>query len=243
MIILDDTTKSLQIRLGSLVTTNEISFMSSWVDGTVTTYTPVSADGETAGTTWVTLVPAPAAATQRQLKQLVVRNADTQNASVELAVKVGANRRVILTLELIPGSHLSYDDGVGFRTLDAGGAILQSAAAGSIWYSGSGTPSVFLGVNNDKYLRSDTYDIYGKTGGAWVNSGINLRGPAGSPLDLGPTDVIEVEHLEVTDLANPNVTILTTPVTGNVLRYDGTNWRNVRNPSQNARRMFVAACM
>lgn len=39
--------------------------------------------------------------------------------------------------------------------------------SGATWYSGSGAPSSGLGVNTDNYFRTDTAQIYAKSGGAW----------------------------------------------------------------------------
>lgn len=51
---------------------------------------------------------------------------------------------------------------------------------GSMWYSGAGIPSSFLGVNSDLYLNETLGDVYQKVTGAWVYQ-TNIRGPQGTP--------------------------------------------------------------
>jgi hypothetical protein len=54
-----------------------------------------------------------------------------------------------------------------------------TGTAGATWYSGSGAPSSGLGANGDFYLRTDTYDVYTKSGGSWSIS-VNIKGATGA---------------------------------------------------------------
>lgn len=54
-----------------------------------------------------------------------------------------------------------------------------NGANGSVWYNGTGAPSVGLGVNGDYYLNNANGDVYTKSGGSWSVIG-NIKGPAGT---------------------------------------------------------------
>jgi hypothetical protein len=57
---------------------------------------------------------------------------------------------------------------------------------GATWHTGSGAPSSGLGADGDFYLRTDTYDVYLKSGGSWSIS-VNIKGPQGDPGAPGTT--------------------------------------------------------
>jgi hypothetical protein len=58
---------------------------------------------------------------------------------------------------------------------------------GSVWYTGAGAPAGGLGINGDLYLRTDTGDIYAKSGGTWSITGNLMSGfaPIASPTFTG----------------------------------------------------------
>ena len=58
MLILDATTKSLQINLAASVTTNQLQFSTSYINSTGTAMTPGEQDGTTNNTTAVTVAGA-----------------------------------------------------------------------------------------------------------------------------------------------------------------------------------------
>lgn len=124
MIILNATTKSLQILLGGVVTLNELPFTTHYVDITTTSYTPASNDGLSSGATAVTVVAAPAASTQRQVKLLTVYNADTIGETVTVRLNNNGTFRILVAVALAAGSTLVYTDGEGFRVMNSAGQIL-----------------------------------------------------------------------------------------------------------------------
>ena len=99
---------------------------------TATTFASAAADGVSNGSTPVTLVGAPGASTQRQVKLLTVFNADTVAATVTIRYKDGANVRRLCAIALAVGSTLIYTDGEGFRVLDAAGSIVSSLTGSSV---------------------------------------------------------------------------------------------------------------
>lgn len=123
MIILDTINKSLQVLLGGAVTTNQLPFTANYVDLTSLAYTPGSADGATNNTTAQTLVAAPAASTQRQVKLLTVYNADTVAATVTVRLNDNGTFRNLVVATLAVGDTLQYADGEGFRCINSQGAI------------------------------------------------------------------------------------------------------------------------
>jgi hypothetical protein len=95
MLVLDQTDRSLVIKLAGAVTTTQLDFTAHYADTTTTAFTPGSNIGATNDTTEVTLVAAPAASTQRQVKCIIVHNMDTVAATVIIEYVDDAVRRRI----------------------------------------------------------------------------------------------------------------------------------------------------
>lgn len=129
MLILDATTKSLEIDLDGAVATTQLPFQANFVDVTTTAYTPGQNDGATNSTTAVTLVAAPAASTQRQVKLLTVYNADTASAIVTVQYNNNATLRTLVKITLAVGSTLVYTDGEGWRVITSAGQISSGGGA------------------------------------------------------------------------------------------------------------------
>lgn len=113
MIILDATTKSLEIVLGGAVTSTQLPFVLGYVD-LLSADQSVSAvgsnDGASNSTTPVTILAAPAAGHTRQVKFLSVQNADTFEAVLTLRYNDGGTPRTILKITLAIGDNLIYTD-------------------------------------------------------------------------------------------------------------------------------------
>jgi len=123
MIILDATTKSLEVDLDGAIATNQLPIVASFVDVTTTTYAPGATDTETNNTTAVTAVAAPAASTQRQVKLLTIYNRDTAVAIVTVQLNNNATLRTLIKVTLAVGDTLVYTDGEGWRVVTASGQI------------------------------------------------------------------------------------------------------------------------
>lgn len=134
MIVLDATTKSLQILLGGAVTTNQLVFTASYADyiASPAAFTPGANDGATNNTTAVTLVAAPAASTQRQVKRINVYNADTAQATVTIRLNNGGTLRTMLTVTLQTGERIEYEDAEGFRVFTVTGAVKVTAVTSTV---------------------------------------------------------------------------------------------------------------
>lgn len=123
MIILDSITKSLELKLGGAITTNQLPVVVSYIDVTTTTYTPIESDTITTGTTAVTIAAAPAASTQRQIKYISVQNQDTVAATIILQYNDNATIRQIAKILLAVNDTFFYTDGEGYRVMDNNGCI------------------------------------------------------------------------------------------------------------------------
>ena len=118
MILLDATTRKLQLVLASAKATNDCPYITNYADLTTTAYTPGSNNGTTNGTTAVDSVAAPAASTQRQLKSLFVQNADLALVVLKVRYNDNGTTRDLYIAQLQPGDTLQYTDSEGFRTFD-----------------------------------------------------------------------------------------------------------------------------
>lgn len=98
MIILDTTTKSLEVLLGGAITTNQLEWTADFVDVNQTSFAATTAgnqNGVTNNASAVTMVSAPAATTSRQIKFLSVHNKDTVAATVTIRLNDNGTFRII----------------------------------------------------------------------------------------------------------------------------------------------------
>ena len=133
MIYLDTAQKALAITLSVPMTTNELTFVSSW-ESIGTTNTFGSLDGTTKKTNVITVVPSPVAGTKSQLRFLSVTNTDTAPNTVTVLLLSGVNKEVasgynqrnIFQAYLGIGYSLVYDYEVGFIVYDSNGCQVDS---------------------------------------------------------------------------------------------------------------------
>lgn len=131
MIILDATNRSLEVVLAVAVAANQLPVVASYVDVTTTTYTPGTTTTATNNTTGVTIVAAPGAGTQRQVKFISIHNADTAGAVVTVRFNDNTTLRTLCKVNLPAGDTLQYTDGEGWRVLtganDGGSPLITEA--------------------------------------------------------------------------------------------------------------------
>lgn len=115
LIVLDATTKKLQLVLGEAATT-ELDYTASWADSTATDVTEGNSNGTSNDTTAVDIVAAPAASTRRIIKDVSVYNNDNISHTFTINYNDNGTTRKIWTGTLTSGSiwYLS-------RVLSAGG--------------------------------------------------------------------------------------------------------------------------
>jgi hypothetical protein len=169
--ILDTTTRSLEFLLGG-VPTNQLPFVADFADVTTTTFTPGSNNGVSNSTTAVTLIAAPAASTQRQIKSIGIENADTAVATVTVRYNDNATLRNLLVTNLQPGDTLQYNDAEGWSVLTKSGERKVTAVGSDMIASGTlhahglaPDPGAVAGTT--KFLREDaTWQVPAGGGGA-----------------------------------------------------------------------------
>jgi len=131
--ILDTTTRSLEVLLAAAPASTQLPWYSSHADHTASAFTPGAASGTTNGTTAVTLVAAPGGSTQRQVKTVSVYNVDTAPATVTVRLNDSGTMRNIAKVLLAIGESLHFEPSAGWYALDTNG---NRKGGSSVWASG-----------------------------------------------------------------------------------------------------------
>lgn len=130
--ILDATTKKLQVVLAGAVTTNQLHVNATWADTqNGATFVPGSTSLVTNGATPVDIVAAPAASTQRQVKEVTIQNTDTVAATVTVQTVDGANTRKNIVVTIQSGETLFFAGGV-WNVLGTNGALKTGNGVSSV---------------------------------------------------------------------------------------------------------------
>lgn len=112
MIVLDATTKTLEVILAGAITTNQLPFVVTYVE--LDSTLAVSAIGETDGVTnnssAVTMLSAPASGKIRQVKHVTIPNVDTAAATVTVRINNNGTFRQMVTMTLSTGDNLVYTE-------------------------------------------------------------------------------------------------------------------------------------
>lgn len=164
MLILDATTKKIQVVLGSSVTTNQLPVVTSWRDIVpASSFVPGSNIVNTNNTTDVDIVGAPGASTYRVVDFISVYNNDTTAKTVTVKFDVSGTDSIIVSVSLAAGERLQYQEGSGWTCYTNNGSIKQSFAAGSAAPISSGWNSTVLGsdVINNNAVANSIADITG----------------------------------------------------------------------------------
>lgn len=144
--ILNATTKTVEIILGEATVTNDMDVTVAYADITPSAYTDGASDGASNGVTAATIVAAPAASTQRRVKDLIIYNNDTVAHAVTVRLNNNGTYRVLWIGTVSIGQLLIYSN--GSWTTNNTAAILSSAIEFVI--DGFGTA---LGVGLKGYLE------------------------------------------------------------------------------------------
>lgn len=111
MIILDTTTKSLEVKLAGAITTNQLDVTchaADILDSDQSVSDLVNTDTVTNNTTAVTAMAAPAAGHTRVIKSMVVYNKDTVDAIVTVQINFNATLYINVKVTLSTGQSLIY---------------------------------------------------------------------------------------------------------------------------------------
>lgn len=162
MLILDDATRSLRVRLGAAHTTSPLRCVTSWRDTTTIAFTPGSTLSSTNGTTGVEIAPAPAASTQRAIDFVSVLNTDTVSHTVTIYVFNGTTDFDLIRVTIGVGERVQYVEGLGFATYTAAGSQ-KTLSVGTQNVVSSGWSATVLGADqtNNNATANTMQDVTG----------------------------------------------------------------------------------
>jgi len=113
--ILDSTTRKLQISLAGTVATNQCPVIVDYVDFTASATTPAAQASITNNVTQVDILSAPGSSTQRKVNSISINNADTAAVSVTIVLDDnGTDYQIINAMVLPVGETLTYTDTNGW---------------------------------------------------------------------------------------------------------------------------------
>jgi hypothetical protein len=142
--VLDATTESIVVAMSGAAATTNPDFTSAWADDTGSAFTEGSTDGALNGTSSVTLVAAPAAATRRVVKNITIYNKDTAAVTITVSFNANSTLRNIAKVTLQVGDTWTLDgayDTTGALKQTLGSANLASVSgafvSGTLKLSGS----------------------------------------------------------------------------------------------------------
>lgn len=150
MIILDDKTKKIEVKLGGSVATNELPLVCNWIDQTQ--YGASENDLTTNGGTAVTLCPAPNQGdrpTRRAIKFVSIQNKDTVSQTITVQLNNNSTIRKIAEFILSSGDNLFYEDNKGWYILDK--------------YGNTKIISIVINQGDMIYLQASGTDTYTAT--------------------------------------------------------------------------------
>jgi hypothetical protein len=199
--ILDNTTRKLQVVLGEAHTTNALPVVTAWFDsGIVPSGGPQLTN--TNGVTAVDIVAAPASGYIRQVNELTVFNADTVSHTVSVRYNDNGTTYIIQKVTLAPGETLNYSKALswsknpGFTTGQIPGTTTNdNAAAGMIGEYIANTGALVNSTGTSKFFDICNIQL---TAGDWelnsisymdVNGGTWTRASGGIGTVVGDSGV------------------------------------------------------
>jgi hypothetical protein len=140
MLVLDATTKSIKAVMSGAQATTNPDFTVSFADNTGTAFTEGANDGAFNGTSPVTIVAAPAAATRRIIKSITIENRDTAAVTITLSYDNNSTLRTIARVTLQVG-----DTWTTTGTFDTNGNLKQTLGTVNLATNVTGTLPVANG--------------------------------------------------------------------------------------------------
>ena len=140
LFILDATTKSIEVAMSGAAATTNPDFTAAWADDTGSAFTEGSTDGALNGTSAVTLVAAPAAATRRVIKSLTIENKDTAAVTITVSYNNNGTLRTIVKVTLAVGDTWTLGG-----TFDTNGSLKQTLGSVNLSSGVTGTLPVANG--------------------------------------------------------------------------------------------------
>ncbi len=158
--ILDSTTKKIQVVLAAAIATTNPVVIASYADMSATALVGGNNIVNANGTTAVDVVAAPAASTQRQLKFMTVYNADTAAVTVTVQLNNGGTISPAVKVTLPSGYTLNFTP-EGWRVTDTNGSFVSTGGGSSSGGLGSSVTalSIVSGVVNIDCSKGDYYTL------------------------------------------------------------------------------------
>jgi hypothetical protein len=187
MLLLPSTTDSLELVTSAAVA---VDYVAAWADHTSSGVAASAGTGQVSTATTTTIVAAPGASTQRQIRGLTLRNAGTSNTTVTVQAKPSGTARTIVKAAIQPGETLAYADGRGWYSIDSAGRERtqrsDSQTAGySVWAHKVGAAPEAAGIWHSHHASTGTP-------GAWSPGTPGVGGRATDGTTLADDGVLKL---------------------------------------------------
>lgn len=172
--ILDATTRKIQVLTDAAATTTESPVVADFVDFSAGSAQPITSNTITNGTSAVDIVAAPASGFQRRVTELSIENADTVNHTYTVRYNDNATTRIIVKILLLPGQTLMYGTQTGWVVP---GGLLFGGNKGSFRANKNGTDQtgIVTTVQTKVTFTTEVWD----TGGYYDAANSKWTPPAG----------------------------------------------------------------
>jgi hypothetical protein len=140
LLILDATTKSIEVAMSGVAATTNPDFTAAWADDTGSAFIEGASDGALNGTSAVTLVAAPGSSTRRVIKTITIENKDTAAVTLTISYNNNGTLRTIAKVTLNVGDTWTTDG-----TFDTYGSLKQTLGTVNLTTGVTGTLPVANG--------------------------------------------------------------------------------------------------
>jgi hypothetical protein len=140
LLILDATTKSIEVAMSGAAATTNPDFTAAWADDSGSAFIEGATDGALNGTSAVTLVAAPGSSTRRVIKTITIENKDTAAVTLTISYNNNGTLRTIAKVTLNVGDTWTTDG-----TFDTYGSLKQTLGTVNLTTGVTGTLSVANG--------------------------------------------------------------------------------------------------
>jgi hypothetical protein len=197
MLILTQTTDTLQVKLSGTVTTAQAQCFVGYRNTTSSSITPLRTVTNTNNTTSVTLVSSPSASNQRVVDYLSIYNADTAAVTPTILFNDNGTVYELFSASIQPGEKIEYQEGNGFSVISLNGGVKQATEYGVQTTTVPWTTVVLSAdVTNSNAVASTMEDVTGLSFSAAIGTywfkleavgRISAAGRAGAYGFNGPT--------------------------------------------------------
>ena len=173
MIILGTTSDSLELVTSAA---GSVDYSVHYADHTTSSATAGASTGNVATATTTTIAAAPAASTQRQVREVTVRNAGSAANTVTVQVKPTGTARTLVQATLSRGETLLYSAGQGWYSLDSVGRTRTTVA--TVSQTGYAIGGMKVGATMEAIGVLHSHHAATGTPGAWAPGTPGVAGRA-----------------------------------------------------------------